>query len=167
MPNCHVLFAADDGPTLGTFSPPTKFFDLDPGADTISPAASPISDPNSPSAYVTRMLILPTGQVLLSVGSHQLWVYTPHGAPPQRLKPSIESVKYNGGGLFTLTGQQLNGQDAGSGYGDDAESDENYPIVRLIDTAGHIFYARTTHWSTTGVATGCYTRRLTSPCTRQ
>jgi len=156
LPNCHVLFAADAGPTRRTFAPPTQLFDFDPDADTISPIAPPIPDVNlnGQSAFVTRMLILPTGQVLFSDGSFRLWVYTPDGAPPQRLRPRIEGVKYNGGGVFTLTGQQLNGQNAGSNYGDDVESDENYPIVRLIDRAGNVFYARTTNWSTTEVATG-------------
>jgi hypothetical protein len=156
MPNGHVLFAADAGPTRGTFSPPTQLFDFDPDADTILPVAPPIPDANlnGTPAFVIRMLILPTGQVLFSDGSRQLWVYTPDGAAPQRLKPRIEGVKYNGGGVFTLTGQQLNGQDAGSNYGDDVESDENYPIVQLIDKAGNVFYARTTNWSTTEVATG-------------
>jgi hypothetical protein len=45
----------------------------------------------------------------------------------------------------------MNGPSAGSGYGDDAESDENYPIVRLTNTAGTVFYARTGNWSNTRV----------------
>jgi hypothetical protein len=45
----------------------------------------------------------------------------------------------------------MNGPSAGSGYGDDVESDENYPIVRLEDSAGHVHYARTSNWSKTGV----------------
>lgn len=109
---------------------------------------------NGTLAFVTRLLIPPTGEVLFSDGSSLLWVYTPDGAPPRRLWPRIEGVKYNGGSIFTLTSQQLNGQDAGSNYGDDVEGDKNYPIVRLIDTAGNVFYAQTTNWSTTEVATG-------------
>src|SRR5262249_20924573 len=30
----------------------------------------------------------------------------------------------------------------------------NYPIVRLTDATGNVFYARTFNWSSTGVATG-------------
>jgi hypothetical protein len=82
-----------------------------------------------------------------------LLLYTPAGAPPQGLRPRIEGMKYNGGGLFTLSGQQLNGQNAGSSYGDDVETDENYPIVSLADKDGNVFYARTTNWSITEVAT--------------
>jgi hypothetical protein len=38
-------------------------------------------------------------------------------------------VKYGGSGVFTLQGVRMNGPSVGSSYGDDVESDENYPIV--------------------------------------
>ena len=156
MPNCHVLFAADAGPTLGVFKEPTQLFDFDPDADTIALVDPPIPDEVLPiaPAFIFRMLILPTGQVLLSDSTSQLWVYTPDGSSPHKLRPRIEGIKYKGGGVFTLTGQQLNGQSAGSAYGDDVESDENYPIISLTDKDGRVFYARTTNWSLTTVATG-------------
>ena len=153
LPNGHVFFTADAGPTLGVFRPPTRIFDFDPDTDTISPVTSPTAGLDVLPAFVTRMLILPTGQLLFSDIERQLWAFTPTGAPPQNLKPRIEGIKYDGGGIFTLSGQQLNGQSAGSNYGDDVESDENYPIVSLMDKDGNIFYARTTNWSTTEVAT--------------
>ena len=99
------------------------------------------------------MLVLPTGQILVSGTSRQLRVFTPDGFPDPAVRPVINAVTNNGGGLFTLTGKQLNGQSSGSSYGDDAESDENYPIVRFRDALGHVFYARTTAWNNTGVAT--------------
>jgi hypothetical protein len=102
------------------------------------------------------MPVLPTGQVLFSDSDTQLWAYTPAGAAAQRLRPRIEGIKYQGGGVFKLWGQQLNGQNAGSSYGDDVESDEKYPIVSLTDKAGNVFYARTTNWSTTEVATAVF-----------
>ena len=77
----------------------------------------------------------------------------PPGTVPNLFRPRIEGIKYSGKGVFTLSGQQLNGQSAGSTYGDDSESDENYPIVSLTDMSGHVFYARTTNWSSTGVGT--------------
>jgi len=154
-PNGHVLFAADAGPSAQTFQPPTQIFDFDPGTNTISPVAPPIpADLSIVSAYVTRMLMLPTGEVLFSDSSSQLWVYTPDGSPKPKARPVINKIRYDGGGVFTLTGRRLNGQSAGSAYGDDVESDENYPIVRFTDTAGTVFYGRTTNWSNTGVGTG-------------
>jgi hypothetical protein len=140
----------------GVFSKPTQLFDFDPATNAISPVAPPSPDPNLPNipAFVTRMLVLPTGQVLVGDGGRQLYIYSPAGAPNAALRPTITSVVYNGGGLFTLGGKQLNGQSAGANYGDDVENDENYPIIRLRNAAGQMFYARTTNWSTTGVATG-------------
>jgi len=152
LPNGHVIFTADAGPTLKVFDPPTQVFDFDPDANTISQIASPTSDLASLPAFVTRMLILPTGQLLFSDSDTQLWVYTASGEPKQNLKPSVEGIKYQGGGIFTLTGMRLNGQNAGSNYGDDVETDENYPIVSLMDKDGKVFYARTTNWSITEVA---------------
>ena len=154
LPNGHVLFTADAGPTLGTFKPPTETFEFDPSTDTISLVGSPSFFVNLLGAFLSRMLVLPTGQVLFSDVLNQLWVYTSPGAPPDELRPQIDDITYEGAGIFLMSGRQLNGQSAGSSYGDDAESDENYPIVSLMDTAGKVFYARTTNWSTTEVATG-------------
>jgi hypothetical protein len=139
----------------GTFSPPTQIFDFNPDANTISPVSPPIPDANlaGTRAFVTRMLVLPTGEVLFSDGSRQLWIYTPDGPVDEASRPIIDAITYNGGGVFTLTGRQLNGQSAGSSYGDDVESDENYPIVRLV-RAGTVYYGRTSNWSNTGVRTG-------------
>ena len=40
------------------------------------------------------------------------------------MKPVINGVVYNGGGVFTLTGRRITGQNAGASYGDDAEMAE-------------------------------------------
>jgi hypothetical protein len=154
--NGHVLFAADAGPTSGVFSGPTELFEYDPASKKITQVASPDQNLNSPldSSYLSRMLVLPNGQVLFSDGvSTQLWVYTPDGAPPEPWQPNIQSVTPNGNGIYTLTGTQLNGLSAGAAYGDDAEMDSNYPIVSLSD-GRQVFYARSFNWSNTGVATG-------------
>jgi hypothetical protein len=95
------------------------------------------------------MLVLPTGEILFSDGSTQLWVYTPDGLADPSSLPVFANVKYSGAGVFTLRGVRMNGPSAGSAYGDDVESDENYPIVRLEDVVGNVFYARTTNWSST------------------
>jgi hypothetical protein len=149
----HVLFTADAGPTLGIFSPPTELFDYDPNSNKITQVSSP--DPFFPveSASPTRMVVLPTGQILTSDGSAQLFVYTPDGHPKASWQPSIQHVTENNDGSFTLTGKQLNGQSAGATFGDDVEMDSNYPIVYLTN-GSQTFYARTSNWSSTGVQTG-------------
>jgi hypothetical protein len=50
-----------------------------------------------------------------------------------------------------VIGRQLNGASSGSSYGDDVESDENYPIVSLTARDGSVFYATTSNWSNTDV----------------
>jgi hypothetical protein len=156
MPNGHVLFAADAGPTSGLFDPPTQLFDYDPVANTITPVSPAIPDARlaSMSSYPTRLLVLPNGQILFSDASQQLWIYTPDGTPQPSWLPVFANVKYSGAGVFRLHGVRMNGQSAGSSYGDDVDSDENYPIVRLEDAAGHVYYGRTSNWSTTGVGQG-------------
>jgi hypothetical protein len=54
-------------------------------------------------------------------------------------------------GVFTLTGRQLNGPSDASGYGDDAQSNENFPIIRLQNSSGLVFYCRSTDWTSTDV----------------
>jgi uncharacterized repeat protein (TIGR01451 family) len=100
------------------------------------------------------MLMLPTGQLLFSDSTNQLWVYTSDGAADSALKPTISAITTNGSGLMTLSGTQLTGQSSGSSYGDDAENDEDYPIVRLVNDAGRVYFARTTNWNPIGVGTG-------------
>jgi hypothetical protein len=155
MPSGHVLLSADASPTLGLFAAPTQLFDFDPVANTISPVSPAIPDPNlnGTASFSTRMLVLPTGEVLFSDGSSQLWIYTPDGLPEPSWLPVFAHVTYGGAGVFTLQGVRMNGPSAGSAYGDDVESDENYPIVRFEDAAGNVFYARTMNWSSTLVGT--------------
>jgi len=152
LPNGHVLFLADRGPDLGTFSGPSQFFEFDPTANTIVAALNPPRNMNH-SAFVGRLVVLPTGQVLYANGDRELWIYTPPAGIDPIVRPVVNKVAYTGLGVFTLTGRQLNGQSSGSSYGDDVESDQNYPIVRLQNASG-VFYARTSNWSTNGVATG-------------
>jgi uncharacterized repeat protein (TIGR01451 family) len=153
LPNGHVLFAAGATPN---FNGPTHLFEFDPTAaiasslTDVTPATPNLS--GSPS-YVSRMLMLPSGQVLFTYGSSQLYLYTPSGAPQAAWAPTITGVTPSGGN-DTLTGTQLNGLSAGASYGDDAEMDTNYPIVELQDGLGDVYFARTFNWSSTGVATG-------------
>jgi hypothetical protein len=156
MPNGHVLFTADAGPTERVFDAPTEVFDFDPQTNAITEVTPPTSDLSAIPAFVTRMVLLPTGQVLFSDSDTQLWIFTPAGSAPKNLRPRVEGIAYQGGGTFTLAGQQLNGQSAGSTYGDDVQTDEDYPIVSLTDSTGRVFYGRTTDWSTTEVSTGVF-----------
>src|SRR5262249_24838387 len=154
LPDGHVIFAAATPLSNG----PTHLCDFDPVTGTItqitSLPAQLTSDLSGPS-YTDRMLMLPNGQMLFTTGtSNRVWFYTPSGSPSASWQPTISGLTPNADGTFTLTGTQLNGLSEGASYGDDAEMSSNYPIVRLTDASGHVFYARTFNWSNTGVATG-------------
>jgi hypothetical protein len=133
----------------GTFSNPTELFEFDPVMNSIHQITSTLPDANLPfeGSYPTRMLILPTGQLLFSDSSSQLWVYTSEDAPNPFLRPFITNINYLGGGKFRLSGLQLDGQSSGAAYGDDDQMDSNYPIVRMVDSHGNVFYGRTSNWS--------------------
>ena len=151
----------------GTFSPPTQLFDFNPSTGTATPIATAddATLAQLPS-FVLRMLVLPTGQLLLNDDTNQLWVYTPDGTTALSARPTVNGVVKNGDGSYTLTGKQLNGQSAGAAYGDDVQMDENHPIVRLqsvpargvtCDPDGgvcNVYYARTTNWSSVAVGGG-------------
>jgi hypothetical protein len=139
----------------GAYSPPTELFDFDPVAGTISAVSPALPDPFlDTNAYNMDMLMLPTGQLLFTDGSYQAWIYTPAGSANPAYQPVVTNVAYNGGGVFTLTGTQLTGSSAGASYGDDAEMDENYPIVALVSSTGQTYYCRTSHWSAVNVGSG-------------
>ena len=154
LPNGKIILAADASPTTGqAFSGPTQLFEYDPDKGSIKALKPALPVALNDPAYVHRMLVLPTGQVMFSRGGTDVWVYTPDGTAPDNAKPEVVTVHYNGKGKFTLTGRRLNGISSGSSYGDDAESDENYPIVRFgaVTGSGEVWYARTFNWSNTGV----------------
>jgi Domain of unknown function DUF11/Kelch motif len=147
MPNGHVLFDASATPNFGS---PTRIFEFDPADNSVTDVTPTTPDFSSGASYVTRMLMLPSGQVLFLRG----YVYTPSGAPQAAWQPTISTVAANSDGTFTLTGTQLNGLSAGASYCSSAEMDSNYPIVEMNNGAGHVYFARTFNWSSTGVATG-------------
>jgi hypothetical protein len=153
MPNGDVLFVAGGTPQLS--NAPSSIFEYDPVANTINPVT--VSGPNlNTSTFTTRMLMLPSGQVLYSSGSGaRLYAYNPVGSPSSSWAPAITNIANNGSGNYTLTGTQLNGISEGASYGDDAQMSSNYPIVRLTNQLnGAVSFARTFNWSSTGVATG-------------
>jgi len=158
LPSGHFLFAAD----FYLFNSPTKLFDYNYLTNTVTDVT--VTLPNALStrlaslpAFVTRFLMLPNGHALFSAGG-ELWDYdsSPDGLPLNAWKPAVSTVTNASGNTYTLTGKQLTGISQGASYGDDAEMDTNYPIVRLTDSNGLVKYAKTTNW-TPSVATGAST----------
>ena len=161
LPNGDVLIALSPaGPRVDsgdTYPPETYIYEFNPIKQTFTNVTPPgISSEN---AVYLNMLVLPTGQVLLLNEFGQTQIYTPTGMPQNSWRPTIQSVKSNGGGSFTLSGTQLNGISEGANAGGDWQMATNYPLVQLKDSSGHVFYARTFDWSSTGLATGNIRRR--------
>ena len=128
MPNGKILFAADHP----LFNSPTKIFEFDPTTNTYTDVTPSGFDLDQLPSFTERMLVLPSGQVLLTNSENQsygtsLAIYTPDGSPQDAWRPTISSVTSNGDGTYTLTGTQLNGIDQGSSYGDDAENGHQLP----------------------------------------
>jgi hypothetical protein len=148
MSNGKVLCVA--GSTT-TYNAPTSFFEYDPLANSFTQVNGPTGTTDNVSPYQTAMLDLPDGNVLYSHFGSRLYVYQPGGTPLPAGKPAITSVTLNPDGSYHLTGTLLNGISEGAAYGDDAQMDSNYPLVRMTNSGGNVFYARTYNWSSTGV----------------
>ena len=140
----------------GSYSFPeaSYIYDYDPIAQTFTDVTP--GGLSGVNAFQLNMVVLPTGQVLLSNEGNPFQIFTEDSStgPQASWKPTVTSVIDSGGSTYTLTGTQLNGIDEGANYGDDNESASNYPIVQLKDSSGNVYYARTFNWSSTGVATG-------------
>jgi uncharacterized repeat protein (TIGR03803 family) len=151
LPGGHMIFAADKP----AYTPGTILFDYDPSAGTITQMS--LADGlalqlgNYP-ASAERMLILPSGELLLTNSTNQLWIYNAQAAPADAWRPTITSIVPDGTATYKLTGTQLNGLSEGASYGDDAQMASNYPIVQL-QSGGTVTTARTINW-TSQVATG-------------
>lgn len=154
LPNGNVLVAASPVDSSGNEYHCASFFEFD--GTNLNPLAGTATAPNVPT-YGLRMLVLPTGDVLVSDGSDDVELYNNGGTYLPAWQPTITSAPTNPGQgeSYTISGTQFNGLSQGAHYGDDSEFATNYPLVRIVNNGtGHVFYARTHDHSTMGVATG-------------
>ena len=152
MPDGRVLVTSRQFPpnqaesdVLHEYDPSTRTWNLVPPFP-----GSPGSNPVTLQGEGIRMLMLPTGQVLVTGTSDgSMWLYNPSGTKESSWWPTISTISAPSGGVFTLSGTQLNGLTNGANYGDDAKMTTSYPIVFLTDNAGsgNVYYARTSHFS--------------------
>jgi hypothetical protein len=150
LPNGHVLCAA--GP--GFLNPPTVFFEFD-GHDLLPVANPPAADTDINS--FTRLLLLPTGEVLFTDGSADVELYGPPMRADRRWAPEISEAprRVQPGHTYRIEGTQFNGLSQANAYGDDVQNATNYPLVRIVHSeTRHVVYARTHDHSSMGVATG-------------
>lgn len=99
------------------------------------------------------LMVLPTGEIL--VGGVE--VYSASGTYRAGWAPTITTAPatLTRGSTYEIAGTQFNGLSQANAFGDEDETQTNYPLVRITnDATGHVFYARTHDHSTMAVATG-------------
>jgi hypothetical protein len=163
LPNGDALLTMSPLGLGSTYPPPTLLYEYNPTLNVFTNVTPPASVLNqiSLNSFNDAMLVLPSAngqpQLLLTSGTVNLAFYNlaPGDGPAPGWAPTITSFTKNANGTYTLTGTQLNGLDEGAAYGDDKQMAENFPIVQLTNIpAGTVYYATTSNWSSTGVATG-------------
>jgi hypothetical protein len=108
-------------------------------------------------SFQAYMLLLPTGQVMVTEQTNDIEIYTAKGNANPAWAPTITSVPATiaRGSSYVIKGTQFNGLSQGAAYGDDTQAATNYPLVQITNNAtSHVFYARTHDHSSMGVATG-------------
>ncbi len=161
MPNGKILCALSPTPfgssSADIFTTPTYFYEYDystGSGGTFTQAGAPGGgSTRNEVTYNDRMLVLPTGNVLFTDGGTQLYVYSYSGSPLAAGKPTINTVSWNSDASLHISGTLFNGITQGASYGDDAQMDSNYPLVRFT-SGGTIYYGHTYNWSSTSVQTG-------------
>jgi hypothetical protein len=163
LPNGNVLVMAS--PVLPMNPPlwdtPSHFFEFD-GTHLTQVADSPHAA--SFVSYQGKMLLLPTGEVLLTAYNQcpcdptpaitDVQLYSNGGAPQDAWRPviTIAPSTVAPGNTYWISGTLFNGFSEGASYGDNAQMSTNYPLVRIQNhTTGHVFYTRTHNHSRMGV----------------
>ena len=149
LPDGTVLLT---GGPIDSYSGPNSFFIYDPATNAMAAVTGAPTTSGPPFTY--RMLDLPDGTTLLSTGGSTVYDYKPNVTPTAGAVAAITGITHNADGTYLLSGTQLNGNSQGAAYGDDAQMNTNFPIVRLTGTTGTVYFARTYNWSSTGVDTG-------------
>ena len=145
--NGKVLMMA----SAGFGNSPSTFFEWD-GEDLKAVPGTP----NAPtdSSFFGNMLVLPSGQVLLTDFSNDIEIYTSHGGPKREWAPLLIYVPFfvKGGKSYQAFGFRFNGLTQGAFYGDDVQAATNFPLVRITNlVTQHVRYSRAHHPSTMGV----------------
>jgi hypothetical protein len=149
LPDGNVLLDT----SVGIYQTGSTFYEWDGTKfnTTSSPANAAVD-----SSYVGGFVELPTGQILFTDFSTTVEVYTPAGTACAGCAPTITSVKptlTHGSVNNKISGTQFNGMSQGATYGDDNQMDTNWPIIRIVDSAGSVVYCKSHNW-TPGVQTG-------------
>ncbi len=151
LPNGNVLVVA--GPYA--FSPPPHFFQFTYDTHELIEQL-PYPDAENIVSVAVEMLVLPTGQIMVTSGTTDVEIYTPDDKSYKAdWAPVIHDApkKVHAGKTYKIKGIRFNGMSQGASYGDNYQSATNYPLVRITNKkTGHVFYCRTHDHSYMGVA---------------
>jgi hypothetical protein len=147
-PNGKVLMMASPG----IFNAPSRFFEWN--GESLTPVRG---TPNAAfdSSFFGNMLVLPTGEILLTDFSNDIEIYAPARSFHPEWAPVILNTQIflHRGDSYEIFGIRFNGMSQGAAYGDDIQAATNYPLVRITNLAtGHVFYDRTHDHSSMAVA---------------
>jgi hypothetical protein len=148
LTNGQVMIPASPG----LYNTPTLYYLFN--GKKLKNIAAPPNAPND-STYNTRLLLLPTGQILEVDGSTDIELYTAGSNGGAGTAPDITKVSktLSPGNTYKITGHRFNGMTQNNMYGDDAQEASNFPLVRITNNAsGHVVYCRTHGTSFMGVA---------------
>lgn len=122
LPNGHVLF--DGAPTVAIpacYGYSIQFFEFD-GTNINLVSNPPDTSISERRTQDSILLVLPTGQVLLTLISQGNYLYTGSGTYSSAWAPTVTSVPavvVRGQKNYAMQGKQLNGMTQGSMFGDD------------------------------------------------
>jgi hypothetical protein len=146
--NGDVLMMASPG--FG--NPPSTFFEWNGKKLYAVPGT-----PNAPTdgSYYGNMLLLPSGQVLLTDFSNDIELYNSASGPQREWAPflAFAPTSIRPGKSYQAFGFLFNGWSQGAFYGDDVQAATNFPLVRITNLqTGHVRYSRAHNPSTMAVA---------------
>lgn len=153
LTNGQVLLTASPSPPC-SYPSPTTFYLYNSSTNKATITPGPTN--NGAACFQGRFLLLPSGEVLYSNQSGTVSILASVGGAQAAWAPTITNCPDSLilGHTYEIFGTQFNGLSQGCSYGDDAQMATNYPIVRLQDGSGNVYYLRTSNHSTMAVATG-------------
>ena len=145
LPNGNILVGAGPLSVPGNYNSPVSYFEFD--GTTFNPTTAPPN--NDCTTYLTRLLLLPNGDMLFArEDDSSFYAYHSGAAVPQdSFRPVIQTcpATFAPGDTIQVSGTQFNGLSQGTAYGDDSQAATNYPLVRLEDAnGGSVTAARST-----------------------
>jgi len=160
LPNGNVLVQTTvfvSGSQNSYWMSPATWYEYDIASNNwVAQSDDLILPESSGIANGTNMLVLPTGQVMITSAYGSMELYTPSGTANTTWLPKIDSLsttELSPKTSYKLTGKQLSGLTQGTFWGDEQQNSTNYGLVQITNKASqHIFYARVTDYSNTSIA---------------